>query len=479
MLSSTAIAKRYFVPFIFSCIASLFPCLESSAQKQSFLVFNWKDIDTAVTSFRIGWSSDFWWNEPKPIRLHSMTRTSAVMDTLLTMNLETEVQEVSIYIIGKTFQFLAIEGDTVKIQIKTASGKKRFSLSAQRTNGTDAAVFQDFWELTNQWKAGHLGKKLSDSNRTALGIQFHELLDSFYLRQREHNSISSIDSMGLWTYAEAFLLNNIDTSEYMNAVRRIPALYKSTSAQKTLKISELLPVLRKYATGKLNTKNENGSEEFYVDSSMMDFYSDYVKVLMMEQRIADDKNKITVEDARKLRLKYNSENHLKYVETLIEKHYLLGRAISDSVAAATLLFGFQKNRTLSLKEVLAQVSGGITILDFWASWCAPCREDIRNSKTTKAFLDSAGVSVIYFSIDKVSDKKKWQAASKSERIRKNQYLIAEGTNSALARLFNLNYIPRYVLIKEGKVINLNFPRLTDSNFNDVRRTLSKLLEKNG
>ncbi len=102
-----------------------------------------------------------------------------------------------------------------------------------------------------------------------------------------------------------------------------------------------------------------------------------------------------------------------------------------------------------------QFKGKYTLLDFWASWCAPCREE--NPTLIKAYniYQSKGFEIVNVSID--TDELKWQKAIKEDEIGKWQHLIdTTGWKSEILKEYHINSIPANFLIdQEGKIIAMN------------------------
>ena len=116
----------------------------------------------------------------------------------------------------------------------------------------------------------------------------------------------------------------------------------------------------------------------------------------------------------------------------------------------------------------------VKYVDFWASWCLACREEMRDSKKMTEEYTSRGIEFIYVSVDE--NVGSWENASKKESLPATQsYLLPNPKKSVVAKQFKISSFPRYMLIgKNGKVINADAPRLSDPK---IRELFDELLKK--
>jgi len=120
-------------------------------------------------------------------------------------------------------------------------------------------------------------------------------------------------------------------------------------------------------------------------------------------------------------------------------------------------------KTNSLEEIFEKYKGKLILMDFWASWCAPCIENMPFSIELEKQYKNKGIVFIYVSLDK--DEVKWQVSNFSEQLNgKNSFRFINFKESAFLKNFGIDEIPRYMLIdKTGKVVNDNAPSpATDS-----------------
>lgn len=91
---------------------------------------------------------------------------------------------------------------------------------------------------------------------------------------------------------------------------------------------------------------------------------------------------------------------------------------------------------------LAQLAQGkrYVLLDFWASWCAPCRKEIPNVKRQYDLYKSKGFEVISISIDKSEEA--WRKAVKEEQLQWPNFI--DKTN--VAKLYSVRAVPSMFLI---------------------------------
>lgn len=98
------------------------------------------------------------------------------------------------------------------------------------------------------------------------------------------------------------------------------------------------------------------------------------------------------------------------------------------------------------------------LIDFWASWCNPCRKEIPNLKKLYARYADKGFQIVSISIDK--KEAEWTKALKEEQLQWPNFLDTEG----IADLYKVKFVPAMYLIDEQGVMvgeNLRGEALAD------------------
>lgn len=115
-----------------------------------------------------------------------------------------------------------------------------------------------------------------------------------------------------------------------------------------------------------------------------------------------------------------------------------------------------EDKDISLKDF----RGKVTLIDFWASWCRPCRAENPAVVATYTKFKNKGFAIFSVSLDQNKDA--WVQAIKDDKMTWSHGSDLKYWDAAPAKLYNVTSIPYNVLIdKEGKVIakNLHGPAL--------------------
>ncbi|MBU1095241.1 MAG: hypothetical protein CVV23_08825 [Ignavibacteriae bacterium HGW-Ignavibacteriae-2] len=105
------------------------------------------------------------------------------------------------------------------------------------------------------------------------------------------------------------------------------------------------------------------------------------------------------------------------------------------------------NKTIQL----SQYSGKVVILDFWATWCAPCRKGIPEFVELKKEYENKGLEIIGISVDDLQNKDAVENFIKEFKI---NYPVVWGNQSVRFRYGGIQSVPTtFVLDKEGNVFS--------------------------
>lgn len=120
----------------------------------------------------------------------------------------------------------------------------------------------------------------------------------------------------------------------------------------------------------------------------------------------------------------------------------VGKAFKDIKAATP------EGGELSVSEVAAQAK--VLMIDFWASWCGPCRQEMPNVKAAYDKFHAQGFDIIGVSLDQ--DAEAWKKAIADLGMAWPQISDLKGWECEGAALYGVRAIPATVLIKDGKIV---------------------------
>lgn len=94
--------------------------------------------------------------------------------------------------------------------------------------------------------------------------------------------------------------------------------------------------------------------------------------------------------------------------------------------------------------------GKVLLLDFWASWCGPCRKENPNIVTAYEKYHAKGFEILGVSLDKNADK--WKAAIQKDRLSWQHVSDLKYWENEVAKLYSIRSIPSNLLINANGII---------------------------
>lgn len=254
---------------------------------------------------------------------------------------------------------------------------------------------------------------------------------------------------------------------------------------------------------KIDAKKDSMNATKITGSASQDLFQTYVKevesmnkqMAVLQDRYQKAMASNNAEEVKKVQIDYQAmmDNMKVYTKNFVKEHrtsvvaaYITLAQLSNQIESAELdsiVAGFPQEISKSeyvvkLKEMaeamrktaigvvapdftmndpqgkpiqLSSLRGKVVMIDFWASWCGPCRQENPNVVKVYQQYHDKGFEILGVSLD--SDKAEWQQAINHDQLNWLHVSDLQKWDNSAARLYAVNSIPQtYLLDKEGKII---------------------------
>ena len=206
------------------------------------------------------------------------------------------------------------------------------------------------------------------------------------------------------------------------------------------------------------TINKLMKEYQVIQKEGMDFYVKFaetnpkalISALIVDSMLNDPN--VNLARAKKIFASFSPElKKYKPGKSIQSKLDKIAKPVAAAVEVGTIAPDFSApnpdGKSISLKESL----GKVTIIDFWASWCNPCRAENPNVVALYNEFHAKGLNIIGVSLDK--DASKWKEAIAKDKLTWNQVSNLKEFEDPIAQAYGINAIPStYILDANGTIV---------------------------
>jgi len=365
------------------------------------------------------------------------------------------------------------------IEISYLNSRFIFKSLSNKNNIGGLNLYRDYYEYTKKQKPF---EKLSADKKEAttqknlakiLGIneKLYEVRIDFINKYLKSNTVDNI-------YRDSFLsqykftklrLDYWDTKVFGNTNQltekyiEILNFYKKEALQ-TESLPLLFEIIIDYNKTIISISQKNDRAKFaeYLFNSIKTDFSEKNRDILVLQLLRVGKNKDLLNKFyNDFKAFSKNESFINRAKEIIAKNSETQNFIGNE---NTLLKDSQGNK-ITLTELLSKYKGNASYIDFWASWCAPCRLEMPNSLV--ASKKYTNIKFIYISTDQ--NEEQWKKANNKMLLNHNDsYLLLNESSSKFIKEINLSAIPRHIIFnKNGEISNTNAPGANDAQFENI------------
>ncbi|MEW6157978.1 MAG: TlpA disulfide reductase family protein, partial [Verrucomicrobiota bacterium] len=128
-----------------------------------------------------------------------------------------------------------------------------------------------------------------------------------------------------------------------------------------------------------------------------------------------------------------------------------GKKVQAQLKEGAVFPDFKENDLEGKPLSIANYKGKVVLIDFWATWCGPCVQELPNVLKAYEKYHNKGFDIIGISLDK--DKAALTSFIEKRSMPWKQYFDGKGWENKLAQQYGINSIPAtYLLDGEGKIV---------------------------